>query len=177
MNIIFFIRFSRLYKCNRGISFSALQKAPLWNWQTREVGPVSWWFQVLDENSQPDQIQCGCSHQEKGMSDLTNCLTWLTAILKLTHYSTLLFLHFVLWGSFRLLLSLFCHLIILSCPPAQSSIPLHSRSKRTKRKNASRGGSSTSCTKYSWTQTPSTIAWPMTWQTVCSVRETWRSVT
>lgn len=46
----------------------------------------------------------------------------------------------------------------LLCSPTQSSVPLPSRSRRTRRKNASRGGSSMSCTKYSWTRTLSTIA-------------------
>lgn len=71
--ILFWIIYSRMSKFKRGIcfmSFSALQKAPLWNRQTREIGPVSWRFKVLDENSQPDQIQCCCAHQEKGTSHL-----------------------------------------------------------------------------------------------------------
>lgn len=62
MNIIFNYIF-----CNVLIfSLSALQKAPLWNRQAREIGPVSRRLKVLDENFQPDQIQCCRTHQEKG---------------------------------------------------------------------------------------------------------------
>lgn len=82
-----------------------------------------------------------------------------------------------LWVSHSFLLSLLCRLAVLLRPPTQSSIPLPSRSRRTRRRSVSRGGSWTSCTKYSWTRTPSTTVWPTTWQTVCSARETRTSPT
>lgn len=79
-----------------------------------------------------------------------------------------------------ILLSLHLFILILFCIhpiQTQSSIPLPSRSRRTKRRSVWRGGCWMSCTKYSWTQTLSTTAWPTTWQTVCSVRETRTSPT
>lgn len=57
---------SNCMNLNQGSSPSALQEASLWNWQTRQTGPVSRWVEVSDENFQPDQIKCSGAHQEKG---------------------------------------------------------------------------------------------------------------
>lgn len=67
--------------------------------------------------------------------------------------------------------------LLLLYLPTQSSIPLPSRSKRTRRRNAWKDGSLMNCTKYLWTRTLSTIAWPMTWQTLCSVKADWTNPT
>lgn len=65
-------------------------------------------------------------------------------------------LHLIPGASFPVSLSLPlpCFSVVFS---THSIVPLPSRSRRTRRKNASRGGSSMSCTKYSWTRTLSTI--------------------
>lgn len=128
------------------------------NWPSLRMIQSFWW--KLSAKSNPMLL---CPSRKRYVS----CYS---TILELTQRSALPFL----CTSFSVLnfecLFLFCCLFLLYSP-TQSSIPLPSRSKRTRRRNALRGGSSMNCTKYSWTRTLSTIAWPMTWQTVCSVRE------
>lgn len=65
----------------------------------------------------------------------------------------------------------FSFLLSLSHPSPQPSVHLLSRWKRTKKKSDWRDGCSKNSIRYLWTQTLSTTAWPMTWPTVCSVRE------
>lgn len=155
---------------DRGSSFSALQEASLWNRQTRETGPVSWWFKVLDENFQPDQIKCGCAYQEKGIFTIIHFIK--NACYHPQTNTLPVFRTFIGFkGLIGFCFSLLCQLNALFCPPTQSSIPLPSRSRKTKRRNVWRGGCWMSCTRYSWTRTLSITAWPTTWQTLCSDRE------
>lgn len=50
------------------------------------------------------------------------------------------------------------------------------RSRKVRRRRSWRGGYLRSCWRCSWTQSPSTIAWPMTWPTPCRDRAPGRAM-
>lgn len=170
---LFWIRYSRMSKFKRGICFSLFQLC-----KKHHFG--------IDKPEKLAQSPDDSKFLMKTLSQIKSnvavptkkkvCLTLIDHPQVDTLLNSPSVLHLIPGASFPVSLSLPlpCFSVVFS---THSSVPLPSRSRRTRRKNASRGGSSMSCTKYSWTRTLSTIVWPMTWQTVCSVKETWRNLT
>lgn len=121
------------------------------NWLSLRTSQSSWW--KLSVRSSPTWL---CPSRRRYCSN---------------HGNTLIAFDF-LTGFYSLCFAFLSLLSYYFLPPTQSSIPLLSRSKKTKRRSVWSGGCWMSSTRCSWTRTPSTTAWPTTWRTACSVRAT-----